>query len=80
MKWLDTNSGELREQSATDETTLTAEHCAWCTVHPVTLSSSKQDVVPLFLNLAEAAPPVLAPHSHPFSWPPSQPRAPPVAA
>jgi len=80
MKWLDTNSGELREQSATDDTTLTAEHCAWCTVHPVTLSSSQQDVAPLFLSLAEAAPPVFAPHSHPFSWPPSQPRAPPVAA
>jgi len=80
MKWLDTNSGELREQSATDETTLSAEHCAWCTVHPVTLTSSQKVVEPLFLSLAEAALPVSTPRSHPFSWPPSHPRAPPVAA
>jgi len=80
MKWLDTKSGELREQSAADETTAANEHCTWCTANPVTLTSAQKVVEPLFLSLAEAALPVSAPNSHPFSWPPSHPRAPPVAA
>ena len=80
MKWLDTNSGEIREQRATDETTFTAEHCTWCTANPVALTSAQQVVKPLFLSLAEAALPVSTPRFHPFSWPPSHPRAPPVTA
>jgi len=80
MKWLDTNSGELREQSAAGETASTAEHCQWCTANPVAMTPSQKVVPPLFLSLAEAALPVSTPRSHPFSWPPSHPRAPPVAA
>jgi len=80
MKWLDTASGEIREQTATDETASTAEHCAWCTVHPVTLPSQQKTAAPLFLSLAEVALPLSSPKSHPFAWPPSHPRAPPTAA
>jgi len=80
MKWLDTNSGEIREQSALEEATPSAEHCTWCTVHPVVLTSKQKTVAPLFLSLAETVLPASAPDSHPFSWPPSHPRAPPAAA
>jgi len=80
MKWLDTTSGEIRDQAATDETASTTEHCAWCTVHPVTLALQQKAVTPLFLSLAEVALPLSSPKSHPFAWPPSHPRAPPTAA
>jgi hypothetical protein len=80
MKWLDTASGEIREQTATNETAASPEHCTWCTVNPVALTSQPKVVPPLFLALTEAALSVSSTHSHPFTWPPSHPRAPPVAA
>jgi len=80
MKWLDTASGEIREQTARGDVGPTAEHCAWCTVPPVALLSQQKVAVPLFLQLAELALPAFRSITHPFAWPPSNPRAPPIAA
>ncbi|MCF8173101.1 MAG: DUF2946 domain-containing protein [Candidatus Methylopumilus sp.] len=80
MKWLDTASGEIREQTTTNETAASPEHCTWCSVNPVALTSQPKVVPPLLIAMAEAALPVSSTHSHPFAWPPSHPRAPPTAA
>jgi hypothetical protein len=80
MKWFDASTGEIREQTAQSESDATAEHCVWCSVHPVAVSSQVSDVAPLFLELAEISLPVYQAISHPFAWPPSSPRAPPTIA
>ncbi len=80
MKWFDAASGEIREQTAQNDTESATEHCVWCSVHPVAIFSQISAIPPLFLSLAETLLPVYRVVSHPLAWPPSNPRAPPSVA
>ena len=80
MKWFDASTGEIREQTAQNESGSATEHCAWCSVHPVALFAEISAITPLFLELAETSLPVHRVVRSPFAWPPSHPRAPPSVA
>lgn len=80
MKWFDSVSGEVRDQSAQSQQGSTDEHCSWCSVHPVVLLSHVANPPPLYLELARLSPPVIQTAPKAFCWPPSLSRAPPLVA
>ena len=80
MKWFDASTGEIREQTAQNDSDSTTEHCVWCSIHPVALISQLSATPALFLKLAGTSLPVYRIVSRPLVWPPSSPRAPPVVA
>jgi len=80
MKWFDASTGEIREQTAQNDSDAATEHCVWCSVHPIIILAHILEIPPLFLDLAAPALPVYLAVSHPFAWPPSSPRAPPPVA